>query len=102
MAARIFGMNVSVISWIWVIAWKMLTSRPTIRPARRSGSATFTATVMACITRLITTSWLMGYLSSVEALNERLRDEVPAVHQDEQEDLERQREIGRASCRERV
>src|SRR5256885_12590825 len=88
--ARILGMNVSVISWIWVTAWKMLTSRPTTRPARRIGRATFMATVTACITRLITTSWFMA--TSVEALYERLGDEVPAVHQDEQEDLERERD----------
>src|SRR3954468_10197840 len=81
-------MNVSVISWICVIAWKMLTSRPTMRPAAKIGSATFTATVIACITRLMTTSWFKA--ASVEALDERLGDEVPAVHQDEQQDLERQ------------
>src|ERR687888_1402254 len=81
--ARIFGMNVSVISWICVTAWKMLTRRPTTRPASRIGSATFTATVTACITRLMTTSW---FIRSVEALDQGLGDQVPAVNQDEQQD----------------
>src|SRR3954454_15442278 len=85
--ARIFGMKVSVISWICVIAWKMLTSRPTIRPAPRMGSATFRESVTACMTRLMTTSVFIP--ASVEALDEGLGDEVPAVDQDEQQDLER-------------
>src|SRR3954471_25086973 len=83
-AARIFGMNVSVISWICVIAWKMLTSRPTTRPASRMGSATLRARVTACMTRLMTTSEFISG-RSVEGLDEALGHEVPAVDQDEQQ-----------------
>src|SRR4051812_6514993 len=81
-------MKASVCSWIWVTAWKIDTTRPTIRPAASIGVATLKASVSALVARLTTTSWFM----SVEALHERAGDEVPAVDQDEQQDLERQRD----------
>src|SRR5436190_8987178 len=81
-------MKASVCSWIWVTAWKIDTTRPTIRPAASIGMATLKASVSALVARLTTTSWFM----SVEALHERSGDEVPAVDQDEEQDLERQRD----------
>src|SRR3954451_8644444 len=81
-------MKASVCSWIWVTAWKIDTTRPTIRPAASIGVATLKASVSALVARLTTTSWFM----SVEALHERSGDEVPAVDQDEEQDLERQRD----------
>src|SRR4051812_25452786 len=81
-------MKASVCSWIWVTAWKIDTTRPTIRPAASIGVATLKASVSALVARLTTTSWFM----SVEALHERSGDEVPAVDEDEEQDLERQRD----------
>src|SRR5271166_3899771 len=87
----IFGISERLCSWIWVTAWKTLITRPMRRAASRSGPATFRASVMACEARLTTVSWFIRRLL-VEALNERLDDQVPAVDQDEQQDLERQRD----------
>src|SRR6185369_5741427 len=39
-AATIFGTNDKVDSWIWVAAWKMLTTRPTPSTVRRMGAET--------------------------------------------------------------
>src|SRR3954468_12355695 len=83
-----FGMKASVCSWIWVTAWKIETTRPTISPAASIGIATLKASVSALVARLTTTSWFM----SVEALDEGSGHEVPAVDQDEEQDLERQRD----------
>src|SRR3954466_6116905 len=83
-----FGMKASVCSWIWVTAWKIETTRPTIRPAASIGVASLNPSVSALVARLTTTSWFM----SVEALDEGSGHEVPAVDQDEEQDLERQRD----------
>src|SRR3954467_2637029 len=87
-SAMTFGMKASVCSWIWVTAWKIETTRPTISPAASIGIATLKASVSALVARLTTTSWFM----SVEALDEGSGHEVPAVDQDEEQDLERQRD----------
>src|ERR1044072_9615081 len=81
-------MNESDCSWIFVTAWKTDTTSPITRPTISSGPPTFIASSIACWARLTTVSWSM----SVEALHERLGDQAPAVHEDEQEDLERQRD----------
>ena len=44
-------MKVSVISWIWVTAWKIETSRPTIKPTSISGRPIFSAIRMASCDR---------------------------------------------------
>src|SRR3954471_13441188 len=85
--ARIFGMKASVCSWICVTAWKTETARPMTSPTPSSGSATRSASWSAPLTSVMTTSWS---IASVEGLDERLGDEVPAVDEDEQQDLERQ------------
>src|SRR5919107_656628 len=81
-------MKVSVCSWICVTAWKTLTMRPTARPTSSSGSATFSASSIAATARLMTRS--LSIALGPEAAHEGRRHEVPAVHEDEQEDLERQ------------
>src|SRR3954462_3121049 len=87
-SAITFGMKASVCSWIWVTAWKIDTTRPTISPAASIGVASLNPSVSALVARLTTTSWFM----SVEALDEGSGPEVPAVDQDEEQDLERQRD----------
>src|SRR5579875_1386156 len=88
----LFGMKESDCSWIWVTAWKRLTARPITRPTSRIGPATSNASVIACVARLTTMSWFIALLprrrASVEARDQRARDQVPAVDQDEQQDLE--------------
>src|SRR4051794_70642 len=90
--ARILGMKASVISWICVTAWNTLTSRPTTRPTSSVGRATLRARVSICMPRLMTTSWFTPVSLSVEALDQRAGDEIPSVHQDEEQDLEGQRD----------
>jgi len=46
-ATRIFGMNVSVGSWICVTAWRIEITRPTIIESSRTGSATTSVTKIA-------------------------------------------------------
>src|SRR5581483_1842127 len=82
----IFGMNERLCSWIEVTAWKMLTSRPMISPSSRTGPAILSASIIAWVARLMTVSWFI----SVKAQDQGVGDQVPAVDQDEQQDLERQ------------
>src|SRR5215813_14269315 len=87
----IFGMNESVTSLICVAAWKTETSSPTTSPATRNGPETLSVSVMAWMARWVTVSWFTGSSASgVEGSDEGLRHQVPAIHQHEQEDLERQ------------
>src|SRR5208337_5473678 len=69
----------------------MLTTRPMTSATSRIGPPTFSARLMAWDARLTTVSWFTALLS-VEALNERFDDQVPAVDQDEQQDLEWERD----------
>ncbi len=52
--AIIFGMNASVCSWIDVVAWKILTIKPTIKPSPSIGADTnitiISASCAICIT----------------------------------------------------
>src|ERR1019366_340934 len=90
----ILGISVRLCSWIWVTAWKMLMTRPITRPTSSSGPAIFSARLMACEARFTRWRGSGAGFSSVEALHEGFDDQVPAVDQDEQEDLERQRDEG--------
>src|SRR6185312_17077491 len=90
-------MNDSDCSWICVTAWKTETISPIARPTSSSGPPTFIASSIACWARWTTVSWFMvaggGWVGPlVEAPDEGLGDEPPAVDQDEQQDLERQRD----------
>src|SRR3954470_22281091 len=102
-SARTFGMKTMVCSWICVTAWKTETTRPTMRPTPSTGSATLKASVSAAVERLTTTSWSISGSSGesacpraegplVKALHEGSGDEVPAVDQDEEQDLEGERD----------
>ncbi len=56
----IFGMKLSVCSWICVTAWKTETTRPMTRPTSRSGSPIFRASSIAETQMLTTLSWLIS------------------------------------------
>src|SRR6202035_3161337 len=82
----------------------MLTARPATSPTSSRGPAIFKARLMACAARLTTVSWFIASAwvcwawvrgSLVEALDERLDDQIPAVDEHEQQDLERQGDEGR-------
>ena len=47
-------MKESVISWIWVTAWKIETSRPTTSPTSRIGMPIFSASSIADTQMLMT------------------------------------------------
>src|ERR1700760_3050036 len=101
MAARatILGMKLRLCSWMEVTAWKMDTISPTTSPTSIIGPPISSASFIAWVARLTTVSWFMTAASwswaLVEARDERVRDDVPAVHQDEQQDLERHRDEAR-------
>src|SRR5262249_26474761 len=86
----IFGTKVSVISWISVAAWRIDTARPTIRLAARNGSASSKPSSIAFMARWMATSPFTA--SGVERVDEALDGQGPAVDQDEQQDLERERD----------
>jgi hypothetical protein len=56
---RIFGTNTSVISWICVAAWKMLTRRPTTIEAMSSGDMRMSVDLRKSLKIWITRSWLI-------------------------------------------
>src|SRR6185437_16514969 len=100
MAARatILGMKLRLCSWMEVTAWKMETTSPTTSPASIIGPPISSASFIPWVARLTTVSWFMAAGSGsglVEARDERVRDDVPAVHQDEQQELERHRDEAR-------
>src|SRR3954453_7502201 len=102
----IFGTKVSVTSWICVAACRIETARPTIRLAARNGSASSKPSSLALITRWIAMSPFTCDLSwaylrrgsgaraqlGVEGVDDPLDGQGPAVHQHEQQDLERERD----------
>src|SRR6266849_3789456 len=91
--ATIFGMKVSVISLICVSAWKMLTLSPATSPKRSTGPARARVSSSALRPMAMTVSTVMSLpSSSAEALHERAGEHVPAVDQDEEHQLERQRD----------
>src|SRR3569832_37326 len=96
--AMTLGMNERLASLIWVAAWKTLTIRPTTRVTSRTGDATRMVISSAVRPRVITLSGVMACLVGIgliEALRQRAQQQIPAVHQDEQDDLEGQRDDGR-------
>src|SRR6185295_17484540 len=84
-------MNVSVISWIWVSAWKMLTARPATSPKSSTGPARMSAISSAFRPSWSTVSGVIGP-ASLEAPYERADQQVPAVDEHEDHELERQRD----------
>src|SRR5438067_11261264 len=90
------GMKERVCSLIEVAAWKMLTTRPMISATSSSGADTIRVTSMAVRAIAMTLSGVMVRSSgSVEALGQGAQQQLPAVDQHEQHQLERQRGRGR-------
>src|SRR5579875_1794810 len=86
--AAIFGMKVSVISWIWVSAWKTLTARPATSPKSSTGPASARVSSSPLRPSPMTVSTPI----SVEALHHRRGEHVPPVDEHEEHELEGQRD----------
>src|SRR5512144_1443832 len=91
-AAASFGTNVSVDSWIWVADCSTESARPTARVVTRIGPASLVAVSRAPATMWMT--WSATSPPSAIAAEQRGHDEGPAVDEDEQQQLERQRDEG--------
>src|ERR1035438_3362802 len=89
-AAMILGTNDSVASWICVAAWKMLTTRPTASTVSSSGAETISSIQRLCWPRVKTCCGSIA--SGHEAGSERAEEQVPAVGEHEQHQLEGQRD----------
>src|SRR5581483_8919187 len=87
-ADAIFGMKTSVISLIWVSAWNTATTSPATRPKSSTGPARRSVISSAFRPSWRTNSGLM--CASVEALDERAHEQVPAVDEHEDHELERE------------
>src|SRR5476649_2463596 len=85
------GMKDSVASLIWVAAWKMLTTRPMISATSSIGAAIISVISIACRPNVITLSGVIAH-PLVETLGKRAQQQLPAVDQHEQHQLERQRD----------
>src|SRR5512137_2850135 len=96
-APMIFGTKLSVASLIWVAAWKMLTTRPITSTVIRIGADTMSSRIMPCWP-VAKTCWasMADRASGGEARSERAEQQVPAVGEYEQHQLERQRHQHRA------
>src|SRR5436190_10648108 len=111
--AASLGTNVSVTSWIWVTDWNSEMARPMARLVRRIGAETLAVTIIILRAISITAvsvmrrgaprrrvlrpamdgrsvGWRRLTNPLVEARQEGLDDQCPAVHQHEQQDLEGQ------------
>src|SRR5438067_7272207 len=84
------GTNVSVTSCTWVTDWKIDTANPMTRLTARNGPANFAVRIIAC-TAISMMLVSVTKTPLLEALEQRANDEAPAVDQDEQEELERER-----------
>src|SRR5437867_9140277 len=88
-AATIFGTKDSVASLICVAAWNTLTSRPTASTVNSTGADTSSSRYRPCWPRVKT--WVASMLALLgEGGGERAEQEVPAVGQHEQHQLEGQ------------
>src|SRR3712207_6305068 len=97
--ASALGTKASVASWIWVTACTVLIATPTMRLTISSGAETLSAVQRASMPRPITHSCVIAsptsfsglqHCASGEAAHQRAGDQIPAVHQHEQQDLEGQ------------
>src|SRR5437868_15355762 len=89
-------MNDSVCSLIWVAAWKMLMIRPTITATRGSGAASTSDTWIAWLPIDMMVSGVMVRLGAlgIKTLRQRADEQLPAVGQHEQHQLEGQGDAG--------
>src|SRR5262245_55113028 len=83
------GTNVSELSCTCVAAWKMLTITPVTRAAPMIGPPSERITIAASRPSERTVS---GVMRLPVARHQRAHHEVPAVREDEEEQLERQRD----------
>ena len=83
-------MNVSVGSWICVTAWKIETTRPTTRPGDQERHRHLERDGQGLHRELVTVSAFIGSCQVWNDCTSALDHEVPAVHEHEQQDLERQ------------
>src|SRR6056297_2864868 len=83
-----FGTKLSVISWIWVTACSRDTNTPTARATSSRGPASRLAMIMASV--MMSMTWASFTSSSDHRGDQGARQQAPPVHQDEQEQLERQ------------
>src|SRR5574338_312960 len=118
--ATTFGTNVSVASFSWVIAWSALTARPMNKLNPRIGDDTNSVVSSACLPSSVTISGVITArrspyvvsrkasfvrivretlhasrftaFTSLKTPHHRPHDQVPAVGQYEQDQLERQRD----------
>src|ERR1700686_4053693 len=81
------GMVLNAESCIEVAIWIMLTTIPTANPINSKGAQSTTVVQKAWLIRCTAKSGLMD--SSIETLHQRADHQIPAVHQNEQKDLER-------------
>src|SRR2546428_13104665 len=73
-------------SWICVAAWRTEITAPTTSPATRIGNESLIAMRSAPRPRSIAI-WVL----SIKALDQRADDQVPSVHEDQEQDLEGKR-----------
>src|SRR5262245_36900227 len=90
--AAIFGMKASVTSLICVSAWNTATARPAISERSSTGPASASVSSSADRPMPMTDSTPTPPLPSAEALHQRAGEHVPAVHEHEEHELERQRD----------
>src|SRR4051794_25588996 len=88
--ASSLGMNDSVASLICVAAWKMLTIRPMMSATSSSGAPSSSEISMARWPMVMTDSGVISAYLKVEALRQRADQQLPAVGQHEQHQLEGQ------------
>jgi hypothetical protein len=72
--AAILGTKASVGSWIWVVAWKILISKPTARPIPRIGAATIKIVDIASLAMLRTNSGVTVFPSPIQDSRYGIRD----------------------------
>src|SRR5260370_5048454 len=88
-----FGAKVSVCSWICVVAWKIEMIRRTTRLITIGGAEAMITNSSA--SWVMKVSWCMaGRKASQVADHEPLRDQVPPVDEDEEQELEGHRDGG--------
>src|SRR3954466_1424822 len=89
--AIIFGTKERVCSWIWVAAWNSEIRNPTSSAVSRMGADASPAIVMVWTASSVTSASLMAALPRSVGVDEGCRDQRPAVDDDEQLPVQRQR-----------
>src|SRR5450830_2138782 len=85
------GMKDRVASLICVAAWKILTIKPMMRATSSMGAATISVISIAWRPRVMTLSGVIEF-PLVKTLRQGAQQQLPAIDQHEQHQLERQRD----------